>query len=133
MKSRNRPLQATVLALLLFLSGLFMAWLGTMANAYFVPAACLVVHAIVLLRGRGLRYFEGVMLANQLSGLVLVAVLWLGDGLGDLKLDIAGVMLLANLLCGGPLMSVLAVPLLGALRFGKDLPGWFRAPRAAGA
>jgi hypothetical protein len=133
MKNRNRPLQATVLALLLLLSGLFMAWLGTMANAYFVPAACLVLHAIVLWRGRGLRYFEGVMLANQVSGIILVAVLWLGDGLGELKLDIAGVMLLANLLCGGPLMSVFAVPLLGALRFGNALPAWFRAPRAAGA
>jgi hypothetical protein len=133
MNNRTRPMQAAIFSLLLFASGLFMAWLGTMANAYFVPAACLVLHAIVLWRGRGLRYFEGVMLANQVSGLVLVAVLWLGDGLGDLKLDIAGVMLLANLLCGGPLMSVLAVPLLGALRFGNALQGWFRAPRAAEA
>jgi hypothetical protein len=132
MNDSIRPRQATIFAGFLVASGIFMLWLGTMAAAYFVPGACLLVQAILLWRGRAFRYFEGVMLVNQVTGLVLILALWLGAGLGDLKLDIAGVMLLVNLLCGGPLMSLLAIPLLGALRFGTALPGWFRSHRAAG-
>lgn len=132
MNDRIRPGPATLFAALLAASGVFMLWLGTMAAAYYVPGACLLLQAILLWRGRAFRYFEGIMLVNQVTGLVLILVLWLGNGLGDVKLDIAGVMLLVNLLCGGPLMSLLAVPLLGTLRFGTALPAWFRAPRAPG-
>lgn len=132
MNESIRPRQATLYAALLVASGVFMAWLGTMAAAYFVPALCLLVQAILLWRGRAFRCFEGVMVVNQVTGLALILVLWLGAPLGDLKLDLAGAMLLANLLCGGPLLSLLAIPLLGALRFGTALPGWFRARAAAG-
>ena len=75
----------------------------------------------------GCRLFRA---GNQLSGLVLILMLWLGDGLGDLKLDIAAAMLLLNLLCGGPLMSILSIGILGSLRVSKQLPAWFHA-RAA--
>jgi len=133
MNDRQRPRQAAIYAGLLAASAAFMAWLGTMAGAYYAPAACLLLQAILLWRGRAFRFFEGIMLVNQVTGLVLILALWLGDGLGNLKLDIAGVMLLANLLSGGPLMALLAIPLLGTLRFGTALPGWFRAHRAHGA
>lgn len=125
MTPSTRPLQATLYAALLLASGFFMAFMGLGASGYFVPAACLLLQAVLLWRGRAFRLFEWIMLGNQLTGLALILMLWLGDGLGDLKLDIAGVMLLLNLLCGGPLMSVLAIAILGSLRFGKPLPEWF--------
>jgi hypothetical protein len=125
-----RPLQVTLYASLLLTSGFFMAFMGLSASGYFVPAACLLLQAVLLWRGCAFKFFEWVMLINQFTGLVLILMLWLGDGLGDLKLDIAGVMLLLNLLCGGPLMSLLAIAILGSLRFSKPLPEWFQC-RAA--
>lgn len=122
-----RPTQVSTYAALLAGSALFMIYLGTMAAGYYVPAACLSMQAALIWSGRGFRVFEWVMLLNQISGLVLIIVLWLGDGLGTVKHDIAGTMLLLNLLLGGPLMSVLAIPILGSLRFSGVLPGWFQA------
>ena len=107
-----------------------MAYAGTMAAGYYVPAACLLLQAVLLWQGRAFKLFEWIMLLNQLSGLVLILVLWLGDGLGDLKLDIAAVMLLLNLLCGGPLMSLMSIGILGLLRFNSPLPAWFQARTA---
>ena len=122
-----RPTQVSTYAALLAGSALFMIYLGTMAAGYYVPAACLSMQAALIWSGRGFRVFEWVMLLNQISGLVLIIVLLLGDGLGTVKHDIAGTMLLLNLLLGGPLMSVLAIPILGSLRFSGVLPGWFQA------
>lgn len=130
MSAAVRPTQATLFAATLLLSSLFMAFMGMSAMGYYVPAVCLLVQAVLLWRGRAFKFFEWVMLLNQISGLVLILMLWLGDGLGDLKLDIAGAMLLINLLCGGPLMSLLSIAILGSLRLSKPLPAWFHA-RAA--
>ncbi len=131
MTASVRPLQATLYASLLLASGIFMAFMGLSAGGYFVPAASLVLQAVLLWRGRAFKLFEWNMLINQLTGLALILLLWLGDGMGDLKLDLAGVMLLTNLLCGGPLMSVLAIAILASLRFGKQIPDWFRSRAAA--
>ncbi len=127
MHASARPFLAQIFVLLLVASGLFMAWLGLSAAGYFVPALCLLLQALLLWLGRGLSAFTGIMLVNQAAGLVLILVLWLGDGLGHAKLDISGVSLLLNLLCGGPLMSVLAIPLLALLHFDAKLPAWFQA------
>ncbi|MDO8698724.1 MAG: hypothetical protein Q7J74_16670 [Pseudomonas sp.] len=127
MKSAIRPTQAALFATLLLASSIFMAFMGMSASGYFVPAVCLFLQAVLLWRGRAFKLFEWVMLLNQLSGLVLILMLWLGDGLGDLKLDIAGAMLLLNLLTGGPLMSLLSIAILGSLRLSKPLPEWFQA------
>jgi len=124
-----RPLQATLYAALLLASGFFMAFMGLSANGYFLPAACLLLQAVLLWRGRAFKLFEWIMLINQLTGLALL--LWLGEGLGELKLDLAGVMLLTNLLFGGPLMSVLAIAILASLSFSKQIPDWFRSRAAA--
>jgi hypothetical protein len=124
-------MQATLYAALLLASSFFMAFMGLSASGYFVPAVCLLLQGVLLWRGRAFRFFESVMLINQLTGLTLILMLWLGDGLGDLKLDIAGIMLLLNLLCGGPLMSLLAIAILGSLRFSKQIPDWFRSRVAA--
>lgn len=130
MTSSIRPTQATLFTALLLACSLVMAYAGTMAVGYYVPAACLLLQALLLWQGRAFKFFEWIMLLNQLSGLVLILVLWLGDALGNLKLDIAAAMLLLNLLCGGPLMSLLSIGILGSLRFSKLLPAWFHA-RAA--
>lgn len=123
----NRPSLARLFAALLLLSSLFMALLGMSASAYFVPAACLLLQAVLVWRGKGLTLFKRIIELNQITGIVLILVLWLGDALHLPKLDISGAMLLGNLLTGGPLMSVLAVPILGALLFGQGLPRWFAA------
>ena len=126
-----RPMQVKVLVALLLISAIVMAAIGWSASAYYVPALCLALQALLLWRGRGFALFKSIIVINQIAGLVLILVLWLGERLGDTKLDIAGVMLLANLLCGGPLLSILAVGILPALHEGKRLFGWFH-PRIAG-
>lgn len=121
----NRPLNATLFAGLLALCAMVMVWIGSMAAGYYVPALALLLEAALLWLGKGKRLFEAVLLINQAAGLVLILDLWLGGGLGDLKLDISGVMLLTNLAFGGPLLSLLAAPLLLLLRFGQATPAWF--------
>lgn len=130
MPTTARPPQVGVYVALLLASALCMALLGWSASAYCYPAACLVLQAALLWRGRGFALFKSITLLNQISGLVLVLVLWLGDGLGYAKLDISAAMLLVNLACGGPLMSILAAPLMPALHRGKRLFQWFH-PQAA--
>jgi hypothetical protein len=121
----SRPTSVRAYAVLLVLSAIFMALLGWSASAYYVPAACLLLQALLLWRGRGYGLFRWILLVNQVSGLVLILVLWLGDGLGTAKLDVAGVALLLNLLCGGPLMAIWGGAILPALRRGKRLFQWF--------
>jgi hypothetical protein len=125
MNSSLRPTQAKVFVTLMLVSAAVMAMLGWSASAYYFPAACLLVQAFLLWRGAAFGLFRGILLINQISGLVLILVLWLGDGLGNVKLDISGVSLLVNLLCGGPLMAILAIGLLPALHKGKPLAQWF--------
>jgi signal peptidase I len=85
---------------------------------------------VLLWSGRAYGLFKWILVVNQVAGLALILVLWLGDGLGSLKLDIAGVMLLLNLLCGGPLMAIWGGAMLPALRRGNRLFHWFN-PRLA--
>jgi hypothetical protein len=126
----SRPAAVKAYTVLLVLSAIFMAALGWSASAYYVPALCLLLQALLLWFGRGYRLFKWILLVNQVSGLLLILVLWLGDGLGTTKLDIAGVMLLLHLLCGGPLMALWGGAILPALRRGKRLFQWFNAQPA---
>lgn len=130
MNENPRPTPVKIYAVLLLASAVVMALLGWSASAYYVPAACLLLQALLLWRGRAFGLFKWIVLVNQLSGLILILVLWLGDGLGDTKLDIAGVMLLANLLCGGPLLSILAVAIMPSLHRGRRLFNWFHPATA---
>jgi hypothetical protein len=66
-----------------------------------------------------------VLIANLSAGALLVLVLAFGEPLGDRKLDISGAALLANLLTGGPLLGLLAPPLILSLREGRSLARWF--------
>jgi hypothetical protein len=125
-----RPTQVKVYAALLLVSAIVMAAIGWSASAYYVPALCLALQALLLWRRTGFTLFKWIIVVNQFAGLVLILVLWLGDGLGDTKLDIAGAMLLANLLCGGPLMSVLAAGIMPSLHQGRRLFAWFHPQTA---
>ena len=124
---RSRPTVVTLFATLLLLAAVVMTYLGLYAPGYLAPAACLLLQAALLQFGRGKAAFAGIMLLNQISGLLLILVLAFGDGLGVRKLDISAVALLLNLATGGPLMGVLSLPLLGLLQFGSSLRGWFRS------
>lgn len=125
-----RPTSVRVYTVLLVLSAIFMSLLGWSASAYYVPAACLLLQAVLLWSGRAYGLFKWILLVNQVSGLALILVLWLGDGLGATKLDVSGVALLVNLLCGGPLMAIWGGAILPALRGGKRLFLWFNGQPA---
>lgn len=120
-------LHVRIFAALLLASALVMAWVGSAAAGYYVPALTLFVLAALVWFERLARVVQAVAVINVISGLALILDLWLGEGLGDLKLDISAVMLLANLACGGPLLSLFAVPLVTWLRTGKAAPAWLAA------
>jgi hypothetical protein len=126
----GRPAQVRVLSVLLLVGGLFTALLGWSASAYYYTAACLVLLAVLLWTGRAAWLVRWVLVLNVVAGVVLVAVLWLGDGLGDTKLDVSGVAFLVNHFLGGPLASLLAAAILPGLRPGKGLAAWFGARSA---
>jgi len=71
----QRPIGVKVYTALLLVSSAVMALLGWAANAYYVPALCLLLQAMLLWRGRGFAGFKWIMLINQLSGLALILVL----------------------------------------------------------
>jgi hypothetical protein len=129
-RSGSRPAAVKMFAVLLVLAALFMAALGWSASAYYAPALCLLLQAWLLWSGRGLGVLKWIVLVNMASGLALVLVLWLGDGLGSRKLDVSGAMLLVNLLSGGPLTAILGGLLLPTLRRGSSVFQWFE-PRWA--
>jgi len=133
MQLQPRPTLVKAHAMLLVTSAALMALIGWSASGYFMPALCLLLQAGLLWRGRGYALFTWILVVNQASGLGLVLVLWLGGSLGDLRLDLAGAMLLLNLLAGGPLLSLLALGLLPSLHRGRRLFSWFHPVPAAGA
>lgn len=127
--SGTRPTAVRVFSFVLVLSGIFMAMLGWSASAYYVPAMCLGLLALLLWSGRARGFFKWTLVLNQVAGLVLILTLWLGDrvGLGHAKLDVSGVALIVNLLCGGPLASIVGGLMLPGLRSGQRLSNWFGA------
>ncbi|MBV8667177.1 MAG: hypothetical protein JO269_11910 [Burkholderiaceae bacterium] len=127
MNERIRPTQAAIYAALLTISAVVMIYMGTYASAYYAPSVCLLLEAVLLWCGIARKLFERVLQLNQLTGIVLILTLWLGDALHLPKLDIAGVMLIGNMVSGGPLMAALAIPLLASFHFGKTLPDWFQS------
>ena len=131
MKKQIRPMQASLFSMLFLLAGIVMIWLGIDAHAYYVPAVSLALAGALLWRGRGARWFKYLLAFNQLSGIVLILDLWLGDMLHLPKLTISAAMLAANLLLGGPLMSVLAMIVFASMRFSPALPAWFLSKEAA--
>jgi hypothetical protein len=125
MDARTRPTVVKSFALLLAIAGMATGYFGLSANGYLVPAACLFAMAALAWLGTARALFRGVLIVNLAAGALLVLVLAFGAPLGDRKLDISGVALLANLLTGGPLLGLLAPPLILGLREGRSLARWF--------
>ncbi len=109
-----------------------MAFLALDAYAYFLPAACLLLEAALLWLGRGGKWCARLLLWNQLSALVLILDLWLGDMLHLPKLNISAAMLLANLALGGPLAGILAIATLATMHVNPILPRWLHRAAAHG-
>lgn len=119
------PWAVRILAGLVFVAALATGELGRTAAGYLVPAAALLVSAILIWLGRGRRLLL-VLVGLGLGGeLIMDLALALGDGLGHAKHDVAGVAFLVNLAFGGPAMSLLAVPILASLRFVPQVRDWF--------
>lgn len=116
MSVRARPLGAIVLVFLLVAGALLTGWFGLSANGYLVPAAIMLVTALLLWIGRARRFVAGIALVNLASGVLLVLVLAFGGFLGEHKLDVSGVSLLTNLATGGPLLAVLSPLILFSQR-----------------
>ncbi|HRH86886.1 MAG TPA: hypothetical protein PLO41_08560 [Rubrivivax sp.] len=135
MNPTTRPTQATILAIALAASAAFTFWLGTMATGFYVPAATLLLAAALLWFGRAPGLFKWMLLANQLSAIVMLVMLLtpLAAWLHLPKLEIAGVMLLLHLLAGGPLMALMALVVLGTMHFSPTIGRWFSRPGHAGA
>jgi len=125
---KSRPVVVTVFCVLLGIAGLLTGYFGLSAAGYLVPAAALFLLAALLWFGRAQRVVAGVLTVNLASGLLLVLVLAFGAGLGERKLDVSGVALLVNLLTGGPLLGLIAGPLLVLMR--NDLFGTRRTATA---
>lgn len=126
----GRPTQVRVLSVLLLVGGLFCALLGWSASAYYYTAGCLVLLAVLMWTGRAGGLVRWLLILNVAAGLVLVLVLWLGDGLGRAKLDVSGVAYLVNHFLGGPVASLLAGAILYGMRPGGPLAAWFGARSA---
>ncbi|MBV8438872.1 MAG: hypothetical protein JOY95_15305 [Silvibacterium sp.] len=120
----DRPPQAVLFSALMVLAALFMTYLGTMAWAFHVTAVSLILAAALLWTGRAPKLFKAILLANQVSGLILVVDLAAGDALHLPKLTISGAALIANILVGGPAMAILSAVILTTLHFGRDLKAW---------
>lgn len=127
MTSPTRPRQATIFSLLFLASAAFMAWLAVDAYGYFLPTVCLLIEAALLWHGRAGQWFARLLTWNQITAIVLILDLWLGDMLHLPKLSISAAMLAANLALGGPLMGILAIFALGSMHFSTTLPDWFQS------
>ena len=121
---RKRPPQAVLFCVLLAAAGLFMLYLGTMAWGFYVAAAPLFLADLLLWTGRLPALLKALLTLNQVTALVLILDLWLGDALHLPKLDISGAMLIANVVLGGPAMGLLSAPLLALMTFGTSLRSW---------
>ncbi|MES2019354.1 MAG: hypothetical protein V4484_22915 [Pseudomonadota bacterium] len=126
MNRTPRPTQATIFCMLFLAAALAMLALGVDAHAYYLPAASLLACALMLWRGTGGAWFKRVLTLNQLTAIVLILDLWLGELLHLPKLAISAAMLGANLLLGGPLMGVLAIAALGCMHFNATLANWLK-------
>ena len=127
MDSHPRPTAAKVFVVLLVIGALATGYIGLSAHGYLVPAATLMLQAVLLWFGRWRTLFAWIVLINLAAEVVMEAALGFGNALGMHKLDIAGAALLTTIATGGPIMTLLSVPLLACLGFSRSLQDWFMA------
>lgn len=120
MGSGSRTAGAWMQALWLLAGALLTGWVGLSANGYLVPAAICLLLALLVWLGKARGLVRGVAAINLFSGVLLVLVLAFGGFLGDRKLDVSGVSLLANLATGGPFVALAAPLMLLGLRRGRE-------------
>jgi hypothetical protein len=125
MDPHPRPTAAKVFTALLVIGGLATGYIGLSAFGYLVPAAVLASQGALLWFGRSRALFVWIMLINLAAEIVMEVTLGLGNALGMHKLDIAGVAMLTTIATGGPIMTILSIPLLAWLRFSRSLQAWF--------
>jgi hypothetical protein len=125
MDASPQPRMVRLFTALFVLAALATGYVGLSAFGFLVATACLLLEGVLLWFGRARSIFTGIMMLNLVSGLLIVLVIGLGDGLGRHKLDISGVAMLVNFATGGPLMGLIAPALLAALLFGTSLRAWF--------
>ena len=128
MVGNARPFQVTLFAVLLFLSAVFMVFLGTMASAYYLPAVCLLITAWCLIGARKPAWFKAILVLNQVTAIVLIVLIAYRKivlPVEDITLSITALALVGNLALGGPLLGLLSIPLLLQLSFGQTLSTWF--------
>jgi hypothetical protein len=125
MDASPQPRMVRLFTALFVLAALATGYVGLSAFGFLVAAACLLLEGVLLWFGRARSIFTGIMMLNLVSGLLMVLVIGLGDGLGRHKLDISGVAMLVNFATGGPLMGLIAPALLAVLLFGTSLRAWF--------
>jgi hypothetical protein len=118
---------ARLLAVVLVAAALATAELGRSAAGFFVPAAALLLQGVLCWFGRGRRTLAAFMAMALASEAANDLVLAFGEGLGGLRLDIAGVAFLVNLAAGGPATTLLSIPVLASLWFKTALRAWFDA------
>lgn len=123
----ERPPLVKAFTVLLVVAALLTGYFGLSAKGYLVPAAVSLGLAALLWWGRWPLLFRLVLDLNVLSGALMFLVIWYGGFLGKMKLDVSGVMMIVNVVTGGPLMAVVGPPIVAALRLGKALPAWFAA------
>ncbi len=121
----SRPFLVQAYTVLLVVAALLTGYFGLSAWGYLVPAAVTLGLAALLWWGRWPHLLRIVLDLNVLSGALMLLVVWYGGVLGKSKLDVSGVMMIVNVVTGGPLMAVVGPPILAALRFGRTLPAWF--------
>ena len=128
MSGNARPFRVTLFSALLFLSAVFMAFLGTMASAYYLPAVCLLITAWCLIGARKPALFKAILVLNQVTAIVLIVSIAYRKivlPVEDITLSITALALVGNLALGGPLLGLLSIPLLLQLSFGQTLSTWF--------
>ena len=123
-----RPTQATIFSILALLVAIFALYLGTMAYSFAVMAVSILLSAFWLWTGRSLKPFKAVLVLNQVTGIALIALIAYRKIVlpyEDFTLTLSGIALVGNVLVGGPLLALIAIPLLPKLSNGKPLGDWF--------
>lgn len=127
MNIENRPAQASVFSALFLAAALFMIYLGTMASAYYVTAISLFIGAFCLWTAWRPGLFKAILVLNQITATTLIVIIVyrkLALPTEELTLSISGLALIGNIFVGGPLLSILSIPVLGLLSYRKALHEW---------
>jgi hypothetical protein len=127
----HRPRLATLFALLLLVAALLTGYVGTLAHGYLVPAACLLLMAVLVWLGRWRVVVIAIAALALFSEVAMELVIDFGDGLGRHKLDVSAVALLLNIATGGPLMTLLSIPMLASVWWSPRLREWLGGRGAA--